>query len=229
MTRCLLPVAAHVGLFVVDEAHCISDWGHDFRQDYRRIVRILQALPRNLPVLATTAAMRIASRLNVNCIRYTGRVTAAKRRTGTKGNFARRHFPGMTGFCWTLLLLLAAALADVPAERRAIDQAIAGLNEPNPPAEVRTELRRLLALHRNPPVGDIRLVGTVGVREPWTMMTRPRVANWAVALLTSTGAVVEGDSRIDGALTMRRRVPVRFTLRKEDGAWRIESIHALER
>src|SRR5439155_4892327 len=55
MIRCLLPVAARVGLFVVDEAHCVSDWGHDFRPDYRRIVRILQALPRNLPVLATTA------------------------------------------------------------------------------------------------------------------------------------------------------------------------------
>jgi ATP-dependent DNA helicase RecQ len=55
MARCLLPVAARVGLFVVDEAHCISDWGHDFRPDYRRIVRILKALPRNLPVLATTA------------------------------------------------------------------------------------------------------------------------------------------------------------------------------
>lgn len=44
-----------VSMFVVDEAHCISDWGHDFRPDYRRIVRILQAMPRNLPVLATTA------------------------------------------------------------------------------------------------------------------------------------------------------------------------------
>jgi len=55
MTRCLLPVAARVGLFVVDEAHCISDWGHDFRPDYRRIVRILRSLPRNLPVLASTA------------------------------------------------------------------------------------------------------------------------------------------------------------------------------
>ncbi len=55
MTRCLLPVAARIGLLVVDEAHCISDWGHDFRPDYRRIVRILRSLPRNLPVLATTA------------------------------------------------------------------------------------------------------------------------------------------------------------------------------
>ncbi|MBP1464380.1 RecQ family ATP-dependent DNA helicase [Candidatus Chloroploca sp. M-50] len=53
--RYLLPIAASIGLFVVDEAHCISDWGHDFRPDYRRIVRILQALPSTIPVVATTA------------------------------------------------------------------------------------------------------------------------------------------------------------------------------
>ena len=53
--RILQQVANRVGLFVVDEAHCISDWGHDFRPDYRRIVRVLQALPKNIPVLATTA------------------------------------------------------------------------------------------------------------------------------------------------------------------------------
>lgn len=51
----LLPLSSKIGLFVVDEAHCISDWGHDFRPDYRRIVRILQALPANVPVVATTA------------------------------------------------------------------------------------------------------------------------------------------------------------------------------
>ncbi|MDD3581863.1 MAG: RecQ family ATP-dependent DNA helicase [Desulfobacca sp.] len=51
----LIPLARAIGLFVVDEAHCISDWGHDFRPDYRRITRILQALPPNIPVLATTA------------------------------------------------------------------------------------------------------------------------------------------------------------------------------
>jgi ATP-dependent DNA helicase RecQ len=44
-----------VGLLVIDEAHCISDWGHDFRPDYRRIRRIAQGLPRGVPVLATTA------------------------------------------------------------------------------------------------------------------------------------------------------------------------------
>lgn len=43
------------GLLVVDEAHCISDWGHDFRPDYRRIRDLLAELPSGTPVLATTA------------------------------------------------------------------------------------------------------------------------------------------------------------------------------
>lgn len=51
----LAKIAGNIGLFVIDEAHCISDWGHDFRPDYRRIVRVLQAVPTNVPVLATTA------------------------------------------------------------------------------------------------------------------------------------------------------------------------------
>jgi ATP-dependent DNA helicase RecQ len=40
---------------VVDEAHCISDWGHDFRPDYRRIRQMIATLPPGIPVLATTA------------------------------------------------------------------------------------------------------------------------------------------------------------------------------
>ena len=43
------------GLIVIDEAHCISDWGHDFRPDYRRIRTLLAGLPTDIPVLATTA------------------------------------------------------------------------------------------------------------------------------------------------------------------------------
>src|SRR4051812_22968886 len=48
-------LAAAAGLLVVDEAHCISDWGHDFRPDYRRIRTMLADLPDGIPVLATTA------------------------------------------------------------------------------------------------------------------------------------------------------------------------------
>src|SRR5690606_20679929 len=48
-------LAARCGLLVVDEAHCVSDWGHDFRPDYRRIRTFLAGLRPGVPVLATTA------------------------------------------------------------------------------------------------------------------------------------------------------------------------------
>ena len=48
-------MAGRVSMLVIDEAHCISDWGHDFRPDYRRIERIAQNLPPNVQMLGTTA------------------------------------------------------------------------------------------------------------------------------------------------------------------------------
>ena len=53
--KVLQPIADRIALMVIDEAHCISDWGHDFRPDYRRITNILRQLPSNTPVLGTTA------------------------------------------------------------------------------------------------------------------------------------------------------------------------------
>ena len=51
----LTQIAPRVPMLVIDEAHCLSDWGHDFRPDYQRIVRIARLLPRNARLLGTTA------------------------------------------------------------------------------------------------------------------------------------------------------------------------------
>ena len=48
-------LADRLGMLVVDEAHCISDWGHDFRPDYRRLITLIERLDADVPVLATTA------------------------------------------------------------------------------------------------------------------------------------------------------------------------------
>src|SRR3954465_16021894 len=53
--RVLDGLAGRLGLLVIDEAHAVSDWGHDFRPDYRRGSDVLQRLNPATPVLATTA------------------------------------------------------------------------------------------------------------------------------------------------------------------------------
>lgn len=54
-TKVLATVADQIAMLVIDEAHCISDWGHDFRPHYRLLERIVKTLPPNLRLLATTA------------------------------------------------------------------------------------------------------------------------------------------------------------------------------
>ncbi len=53
--RVLATIGHRVSLLVIDEAHCISDWGHDFRPYYRLIERVARDLPRNMRLLGTTA------------------------------------------------------------------------------------------------------------------------------------------------------------------------------
>ncbi len=127
MDDVLLPIASHIGLFVVDEAHCISDWGHDFRPDYRRIARILRAFPPNLPVLATTATANnrvlndIAAQLGSNLIIQRGSLTRTSLilEAAYRGDRAERmawlvdylpHLPG-SGIIYTLTVRDAQRLA----------------------------------------------------------------------------------------------------------------------
>jgi ATP-dependent DNA helicase RecQ len=55
INKVLTLISNRISLLIVDEAHCISDWGHDFRPDYRRIRSIINGLPQNFRLLATTA------------------------------------------------------------------------------------------------------------------------------------------------------------------------------
>ncbi|TFD54721.1 DEAD/DEAH box helicase [Cryobacterium frigoriphilum] len=75
---------SRVGLLVVDEAHCISDWGHDFRPDYRRLRDLIAQMPAGVPVLATTATAN--SRVVTDVAEQVGRVApGASTHTGAGG------------------------------------------------------------------------------------------------------------------------------------------------
>jgi ATP-dependent DNA helicase RecQ len=63
--RVLDGLAGRLGLLVIDEAHAVSDWGHDFRPDYRRVADVLQTLNPQTPVLATTATANARVTLDV--------------------------------------------------------------------------------------------------------------------------------------------------------------------
>ena len=122
-------LAATCGLLVVDEAHCISDWGHDFRPDYRRIRTLLADLPDGIPVLATTATAN--ARVTADVAEQLGH-----RRPGA----ARLARPGV------------AAARRGPAQDR---RAAAGLARRPPRRAAR--LRHRLLPHRRGHPGDRRL------------------------------------------------------------------------
>ncbi len=77
--RVLDSVAGRLGLLVIDEAHAVSDWGHDFRPDYRRVSEVLQRLNPQTPVLATTATAN--ARVTDDVARQLGDATLVLRGT----------------------------------------------------------------------------------------------------------------------------------------------------
>ena len=135
----LPPLAATTGLLVVDEAHCVSDWGHDFRPDYRRIRTLLADLPDGIPVLATTATANarvtadVAEQLSVSGTRtledvlvLRGSLDRSSLRLGVVRlpSHAHRlawlvqHLPALPGSGIVYVLTVSAA-ADVAAHLRA--------------------------------------------------------------------------------------------------------------
>jgi ATP-dependent DNA helicase RecQ len=121
-SQTLPSIQTGIGLFVVDEAHCISDWGHDFRPDYRRIVRIVRGLPKEVPLLATTATANervgndIVSQLGTDLVVFRGPLERESLRLqvielpdqAERLAWLVEHVPGLPGsgiiYCLTVLL-----------------------------------------------------------------------------------------------------------------------------
>ncbi|AHH20685.1 putative ATP-dependent DNA helicase RecQ [Nocardia nova SH22a] len=122
-------LAADAGLVVVDEAHCISDWGHDFRPDYRRIRTLIADLGEDIPVLATTATANdrvvtdVATQIGTDTLVLRGTLDreslylsvvripdAVQRTTWLSRQLA--ELPG-SGIIYTLTVAAAHDLADV--------------------------------------------------------------------------------------------------------------------
>ncbi|MCP9620255.1 ATP-dependent DNA helicase RecQ [Nocardia otitidiscaviarum] len=122
-------LAADAGLVVVDEAHCVSDWGHDFRPDYRRIRTLIADLGSDVPVLATTATANdrvvtdVATQIGTDTLVLRGsldreslrlsvvRIADAVERTAWLSQHLRA-LPG-SGIVYTLTVAAAHDLADV--------------------------------------------------------------------------------------------------------------------
>jgi hypothetical protein len=129
-----------------------------------------------------------------------------------------------------LPLSLAIALAaDQAEDRAAIEKVIAALNDPAERANLflkdvdsAINFDRLIDLHRlpAPPRG-------IGMNETWRQLTVPRVVSERIRFVTPDVAVVDGASTIDGAITLARRVPLLFVMKKNGAEWRISVVRML--
>ncbi len=85
---------ASVGLLVIDEAHCVSDWGFDFRPDYQRLTRSMLSLAPGTPVLATTATAN--ERVTADVAAQLGRDTVTLRGSLARASLTLAVVPQMT-------------------------------------------------------------------------------------------------------------------------------------
>ncbi len=98
------------GLLVIDEAHCVSDWGFDFRPDYQRLTRTLLSLAPDTPVLATTATAN--ERVTIDVARQLGTETVTLRGSLARASLRLAVVPGLTPlerYAW-----VAEALQSLP-------------------------------------------------------------------------------------------------------------------
>jgi len=91
--RRMAPIIASAGLIVIDEAHCISDWGFDFRPDYQRLSKVLFASP-SIPVLATTATAN--SRVTADVAKQLGEETLVLRGSLARTSLRLSVIPGLS-------------------------------------------------------------------------------------------------------------------------------------
>jgi ATP-dependent DNA helicase RecQ len=93
-TELLPSIAERLALLVIDEAHCISDWGHDFRPDYQRLSNVIAQLPQSSPILATTATAN--NRVVADVSRQLGSLVVS-RGPLVRENLALQTLPTMSG------------------------------------------------------------------------------------------------------------------------------------
>ncbi len=108
--RQLPALLASCGMLVIDEAHCVSDWGFDFRPDYQRLTRTLLALAPGTPVLATTATAN--ERVTVDVAGQLGEDTITLRGSLARASLRLAVVPGLTvlqRYAW-----VAEALRSLP-------------------------------------------------------------------------------------------------------------------
>ena len=131
-----------------------------------------------------------------------------------------------------LPLLFAFGLrADEAQDRTAINKVIAALNDPAQRAGLFTKdvdstvhFERLVDLHRAP---TSLPGGIIGTHEPWTGLTMPRVVSGNIRFVTADVALVDGASTVEGAVTIARRVPLLFVMRREAAQWKISAVRVL--